>query len=241
VTLPLANTAEGGSDTTTVSPGNSGGGSGDAFTAVTNGANTTTTFSATQKANGALSYAIAETTATTATAYLEWGSASVGGPHVTLYGRLYIYLPSSPVTALYCMRLLSTSTSGAGLRINTNRTLQWANATTAVGTASSTAIALTTWTRIEWTCALATTAVGTGTANLYTGNSTTIDSTASVTGQTWAIASADVCRYGWTNVGGIASGAITYFDDLQVNNTGLPGPGGGAVVTVKQLAALGVG
>lgn len=224
MSLPLANGAEGGSDTTAVTAGNSGGASGDAFTTITKGASTQINFSATQEANGALSYQVVEP-ATTAAVYMEWGAAVVGGPHVTLYGRFYIYLPAAPATAMYCMRLLSGATSGAGLRINTTRGLQWANGTTAVGTASSGAglITLNTWTRVEWTVTLATGATGSGTATLYTGNSLSADGTATVASQAFAIGSADVCRYGWTNVGGLAS-STSYFDGLQVNNTGLPGP-----------------
>jgi hypothetical protein len=241
MTLPLSNTAEGGTNGVAATTANSGGASGNAFTAFPLGTNTAINFSSAQAANGSLAYAIVEPP-TTATAFMEWDSTVVGGPHVTLYGRLYLYLPAAPASAIYCMRLLSGTTSGAGLRINTTRGLQWANGTTAVGTASSGAglIALNTWTRIEWTCTLATTAVGSGTATLYTGNSVSSNGTATVSAQTWAIASANVVRYGWTNVGGLSS-TTSYFDDLQVNNTGLPGPGGGAVVTVKQLAALGVG
>lgn len=221
--LPLANNAEGGSNGTGATTGNTGGGSGDAFTNVSLGASTSISFSSTQAANGSLSYAIVEP-ATTAAAYLEWGSSVVGGPHVTLYGRFYIYLPAAPATAMYCMRLLSGATSGAALRVNTTRGLQWANGTTAVGTASSGSglITLNTWTRVEWTVTLTTAATGSGTATLYTGNSTTSNGTATVSSQAWAIASADVCRYGWPNVGGLAS-STSYFDGLQLNNTGLPG------------------
>jgi hypothetical protein len=75
--MPLIeNTAEGGSNGSTVTTGNSGGGSGTAFTSVSGTAGTATTFDAAQAAHGALSYHFTGPVSTLRQVTLNGGSAT---------------------------------------------------------------------------------------------------------------------------------------------------------------------
>lgn len=236
--LPLSNTGEGGSNTTTVSTANSGGTSGNAYDGVTIGAGATVTFSTTQAAHGTLGYAVG-IGATFATSYMAWTTTSFGTISTTIYFRFYLYLPAAAATAAYPFQFVTTNTRGPGLRVNTSRALQWANGTTAVGTASTNLIPTGQWVRIEGQI-LPSTTVMAGSAKIYSPLDSTTDpgaaGTASCSAVAGNMASVNGVRIGWQSDGPVS--ATTYFDDINVNTTGLPGPAVSAAVFPQRNVML---
>lgn len=106
-TISLSNTAEGGSDGTTVTTGNSGGGSGDAFTAVGG----TPQFSNAVVKRGSLAYRNASAP-TGGPHYGEWSHSAAG----TIYGRAYFYLASIPAAGTCTLVVFqSLKRDGTGL------------------------------------------------------------------------------------------------------------------------------
>src|SRR5436190_21171956 len=85
----LSNSAEGGTNGTAVTTGNSGGGSGDAFNTST-GVNGTRVFDNTQSAHGSLSYKLIN--AVNTTNILAWTGISLAGTEV--WWRVYVRFPS---------------------------------------------------------------------------------------------------------------------------------------------------
>lgn len=216
--LPLANGADGGTDGTLVSSANSGGASGDPFDVVATG--TIMRYAVDQSAHGGMAYRIPQG-ATFATGNLEW-TASIGGAQATLWGRAYYRFSSvAPSANMNLIRWASGGTNCANLRINTTGTIQFTNASgVAAGTASA-ALSADTWYRIEYTISFSTTA-GSGTANIYLLDDTTPVTSTTCSGQNFATASATTVRTG--NIAAGATNMTTWIDDVQVNNTGFPGP-----------------
>ena len=89
----ITNTAEGGSDTTDVTTGNSGGASGDAFNLVQKPASGVVKFSTTKALHGTLSYQLA-TRGTAGNMGILWSNASLLG--TTLYSRCYFNFDAVP-------------------------------------------------------------------------------------------------------------------------------------------------
>jgi hypothetical protein len=90
MTFVRSNTAEGGTSGATVTTANSGGASGDAFSAVSIGSGSTLICTNALAFSGTKSYQFAETTSHAVTA--NWTITGVAGP---LYARSYIYFQST--------------------------------------------------------------------------------------------------------------------------------------------------
>jgi hypothetical protein len=223
VTLPLSNTAEGGSDGTAVTTANSGGASGNAWDAISLGG-ATGTYSNLQVDHGTLAYRIVQP-ASPVTAYVEWNSTSFGSGIGTVYFREYYYLTAAPASAQYPCIFMNATTRGPGFRININRTFQVSNGTTAVGTASTDLVPLNQWVRFEGTLTPSTSAMS-GSVKMYTSMDSTVDpgasSTASASGIVGTVASLTGVR--WGDQQGGTGNANDYFGDVNANVTGLPGP-----------------
>lgn len=136
----VTNNAEGGTNTTTVTTGNSGGASGTAFAAVNAGI----TYSSTQKAHGALAYAFAGTAATFNTVTLNSGDGTTTGYSV----RIYAYLTGYPSAET---NFISIQTAGgvgmSGFNLTTTGLLKVVHAGGTAGT-YTTPLSLNTWYRI---------------------------------------------------------------------------------------------
>lgn len=223
----LANTAEGGTNTTTVTAGNSGGTSGNAFDTVTGAP----TFSTTQAAHGTLSYSFSTTTASTLS--LNWTTSL--GSNTVIAGRAYLYATSFSVGSFICrgrdgsavqvFRIVTDTTGKITLRVGSGNTL--------VGTGAN-SMSVNTWYRIEWVINVAASAQVD--VRVYLGDSATLfDSVSSASANTGT--SNDV----ETNVGIFTSTASVpqyYLDDIVVSNASFPGP---AVVSTTATSADGSG
>jgi hypothetical protein len=218
----LANTAEGGTNTTVPTNGNSGGASGNAWDTVTG----SPTYSTTQAAHGSLSYSFSTTTA--ATESLNW-LASIGSIAVAA-GRAYLYATSFTVgsmiargrdnVAAQVFRIVTDTTGKITLRVGGTNTL--------VGTGAN-SMSVNTWYRVEWVINVG--AVAQVDVRVYLGDSTTLfDSVTSASANTGTNNVAEM------NIGIFTSTASVpqyYLDDIVASDGSFPGP---AVVSVTDSA-----
>lgn len=232
-----SNSAEGGTNGTTVTGGaggNSGGASGDYFDSVTIGTGSALTFDNAQAAHGSLAYKIAP--ASSQPSYVE--QTTQMGTVSTVYGRFYIYPDVTPASGAL-VQFRSGATNCARVALNpssTNFTLNWKDGANVdiTGTTTS-AHAPQAWYRVEYKVIFSAT-VGQVVLNLYSGDSgTALDSLTSAATFNLGAASADTFRIG--RVVGSTNTYISWLDDIVVNDTGFPGPAGSRAVTVS--AAVG--
>lgn len=170
--------------------------------------------------------------------YLEWDSSTLGvGTLTTVYGRMYVYLPSGHDQLL----LLYRGLNNAGTRAfetylsATNRLLVRDNAGNTVGT-SSASVSLNQWVRIEYKVV---NSVGAGQHEVKLFNSAESSTpTETITG---AGVFSTLTNTSYIRMGVVASGkasATYYFDNLLLNDTGYPGPAPGAPAnTVTPVAS----
>lgn len=213
-----ANNAEGGSDTTAVTTGNSGGGSGDAWSSVVKNGSTAITFSNTNPAHGSLGYRISCNS--TSTVYLQW--SSIGSKHIAV--RAYCYASADwPAGEIWVVRMSGTAGtifrikgaySGGNLfGVNDSTSQLWASTT---GNVSSNTLY-----RLE-----AVVDVDNGTVDFayYLGDSTSPIEEANLTGAALGSVNVDNVMFGkyngtnWTN--------YIYLDDLAYDtvSSGYIGP-----------------
>ena len=203
----VQNTAEGGTHGVVVTTGNSGGGSGTAFSEVVAGV----TFSNVQKMHGSLSYAMAGAASTWNVVRLN----STAGLQFTT--RVYVYLQGSP-SAETNFVTVQTAAGGAvaGLNLATTRILKLVSAGGWVAD-FTTALSLNTWYRLVLYGTVAA-SNATVTGKLYAGDSTTpIETKTSSTANTGSTAAGRVYYGKLTQPPSITGGY--YFDDLAQDLT----------------------
>src|SRR6266536_3605174 len=137
------NNAEGGTNGTTVTTGNSGGASGRAFDTVTIAAGSTLAFDNTAPANGALAYKYQLGT-TAGSCYLQWLAGFSGGDITRAFFRFNAFWAANPATTIYQLRLASAANVAlGGVQIDTAGKL-------VVGaTTMATAVPLNAWFHVE--------------------------------------------------------------------------------------------
>lgn len=211
----LANTFEGGSNGTTITTGNSGGTSGNAFDSTSG---TVPTFSTAHAMHGTIGLAMQ------GSGNVRWSSASVTGGNTTMYGRVYVFITAAPnVQTVLVGGQTPSSTIAAqfSVRVNTNRAVGTiTKGSTAI--ASTTKLTVATWYRLEFKMVSVTSGNCTLDCRIYVGDSTTITETmtqATGTGQA-GDTSIDGLMVGSTN---IVTANVVFLDDLQINSTGYPG------------------
>jgi hypothetical protein len=160
-----ANTFEGGSDATIISPANSGGASGNAFDLVDSAADSIGEYDAAVARDGMAG--MFATRATVGRSAVRWNGLSITG---TTYGRIYICMGATPVTNH--VRFLSALNAA----VTTCFSFQWTvanklvlldSATAAQATSTTTLTSrLDTWLRFEWEVVLSLT-VGQITCRMY--------------------------------------------------------------------------
>lgn len=238
----LLNNAEGQSSGTTVtqgSGGNSGGASGNYFDEVAIGANMTETFDNTSAGNGVNSYKMALTSTATAITYVGWTSASVGTAVGTMYGAVYFLVHSAIASSVRWISFYNGSTLVGRLgNVNGLQGVQWrTQADAGSGTISGTLTA-DVWYRCEFTAIFG--ASGVSVAHIYTGNTTTEVGTgaSSVAGALNGATTADHVRIGFDTANfSSTSGAYIAHDDINLNDTALPGPGPYGTAAVLPVSA----
>lgn len=223
--MPVNNNAEGGTDLTTITTGNSGGASGDAFGDVVIGSGGTLTFASDQEAHGSLSLKLSVGSFGNST-YFGWRI----GTQARVYGRAYCRLSATPTGA--GQSLVSAFNGSPGnapvlaILIDASNHVRVVKATgtstTISVTFSSAAIATNSWFRIEWDFNFATGALEV--RYFATLDSLTATETLTGSGETLFAATADRVEFGGILSAANTADEIIWFDDLNVNLTGFPGP-----------------
>jgi len=228
------NTFEGGTNGTTITTGNSGGGSGTAFGGVTLG-DGTGIFDSTRAAHGSLSGKFT-TGATGSQSFVQWTTTRAS----TVYARVYVYLTANPSVPLYVAEFRD-STAGLAFNgaviIGADGTVRVADSTGNAVANSIATVALNQWVRIEYQVVCNAT-TGSVTARLYnTADSTTITETVTTTAKNTGTG-ADTPRYGIT-FAGTSHGPI-WVDDLGWSDTDWLGPvPSGTPITYQHAVQIG--
>jgi hypothetical protein len=169
--ITLSNTFEGGSDETTITTGNSGGSSGDAFTVVSIGAGNTLVYDNARAAFGSFSARFDLASNPNTQDLLGWtGYAS----ETQIWGWVYVYCTSFTL-GITTMRLIGFEQSGTGIgRINLTNTgtINVEDKNFAHGATSTGALSLNTWMRVGYRI-LCSATVGEVEARIYTLDSAT--------------------------------------------------------------------
>ena len=145
--LLLVNSFDGSSNNTTVSTGNSGGGSGNAFDSVNIGASATLIYSNAHYAHGSLAGRFA-TGASSVTDLVSWLTASVG-IQPKIWFRVYAFFTANPASSIRAFRALSNGGQCGAMQVTTSGTLQLLNAAGGTVATSSNAVPLNQWFRVE--------------------------------------------------------------------------------------------
>lgn len=207
------NNAEGGTSGTTVTTGNSGGASGNAWDLIAIGTASTLTFDNAHAAHGTLAYKIV--CAANVGTYLR---QTFGSPVSSVTARMYLYFTANPAGATAIFGWFSTNT--VLVRAFVSSTGKLTIASTAGGTAAmTTSIPLNAWFRVDMTATISAT-VGAATLNRYDSmDSVTVTDTVGQTGANYGGSTSNIIRVG---LGTVPSGfAPTYWvDDIAYNDTG---------------------
>lgn len=221
------NGAAGGSDTTTVSTGNSGGDSGTAWDTVTINATAALTFDST-KGRGNLAYKIS-TGGTAGNSFIQWTLGA--GITTTVYSRCYYYFTAAPAANHRIFVFANGGTQHANVQMTTAQKLRWVLGSGGTLTATTASVSLNQWVRVELSAVC--TATGTLTLRLYNNaDSNTITETstgANASGQT----SVNVAGYGISGTA-VANTGPFWADEMYFGDEGFAGP----VETWKQRGGL---
>jgi hypothetical protein len=138
------NTAEGGTNGTAVTAGNSGGASGDAFGTVSAGAGGTIAYSSATAAHGSLSIAFTPASATLCYVVMNDGATST-----SFTARAYLYLTGLPSAETILLDVQGAAGgTAARLHLSTTGTLKLVNTAGSVVSSGTQVLALNTWYRI---------------------------------------------------------------------------------------------
>lgn len=214
----LKNNAEGGTNGTTVTTGNSGGASGDPWDAVflSNGAGTVV-YDTAQSAHGGL--AIRQSTGATADSIqLQW-AASLGAP-TRVYGRVYYRFSSLSLT-LDVLRVRSNLANQiARIGVTTAGLVQLRNGANTVVATSTAVLAVNTWYRFEFDWRPGGSV--TNTVLVYAGDAAAPLDTLSATSSYSTDASCGEFHLG--NLSSQANVGARWFDDIAITDVGPVGP-----------------
>lgn len=218
----LNNTAEGGAIGATVTTGNSGGASGDAWDAVVTGANATTQYVETPVLVGKRALLFA-TGASSVMSYTQWSTKiSQRWPSgmTTNYYRTYLYvtaIPAADRTVVDCLDAAGSSTRG-NLRLRSTGALRIRDAAGGTVATTATILATNTWYRVE--SRMDGSVTGAWSLDLFLGNSQVPIESLSGTANFGGVIG--MYRFGYT--ANLINAAGIYMAGIQVNDTGLPGP-----------------
>lgn len=209
----LANSATGGSNGTTVTTGNSGGTSGDAFSAETG----TIVFDNTHVYSAALAY---KCTTVLGPTNVKWTYTAAS----TVYARFYMYTTAAPTAAIGLLSFMVGAANHAVLLLDntTNKLHLWVSGL--AEPVMTNALPTNAWCRIEAKC-VASTTTGTLEVKLFNtpGSTTPTETIATTTGNTGA--PFDTIAIGDTGyLTAPPTGYVYWIDDLAIGTTAYIGP-----------------
>lgn len=241
--LLLLNNAEAQASGTAVATdgSNTGGTNSDAFTSAIIGANMTLTFDNAVKAHGSNGYKLALTAAATANVYVQWILPSAVS---RLYGAWYWAANRYPATSsVRHVQFFNGNTligSFFGPESGTGQFSIRDNVPATLGTVTGNIFSASTVYRMEFDLTFDAVS-GSGTLNAYLGDSTTLLGQAAFSGSPFGngVSSCDKVRFGICTANySSTSGDWLMIDSLNVNDTGMPGPGPYTAAPPPQLIAL---
>lgn len=221
----LTNTAEGGTDQTAVSTGNSGGTSGDPFTAVALASGGVNRFDVAADASGALGYAIANR-GTAANTALQWNEPDHGSVAIS-FGRYYLTSTATPTSSSATLRFFSSAgTEIVRLYWLTSNKLQlWQPSAFIASSLTTTVLTPGTFYRIEYKLDTTTSGAGAMTLRIYQGDSTTLLEEIGPIALTAAVTSHSRVWFGVHNAINLPTTTdFFYYDNLVANATDWTGP-----------------
>ena len=220
--LPGNNNAEGGTNATSVTTGNSGGESGDSFQVVSMPGGSALTFDASEVAHGLMAYKYVLSSPVSAN--FGW---IFNASQSRLYGRVYLRLTDYPATQEQGLVVfMSGGSYAAGFTVNSSGFLMLRGRRGGIVdqlVVSTWAVPLNAWFRLEWDFTLHSTEGELAVHYFALPDSITPDNTISRTSLALDNTSADRMLLGAIGTS-YADGKTVWFDDLNVNTTGLPGP-----------------
>lgn len=204
--MARGNSFEGGSDETTLTAGNSGGTSGNAFDSVSAGTGATLVFDNAQAAPSLGSFSLRTATGgTSALSYAAWTLASVTSD----YARGYFRFTSLPGAQQLIIRYLSSGSQSLRVNVKTDGAIEVRNAANSVIGTTTNTISAGSWFRVEIFTTFSTT-VGAVTLRLYlSANGTSITETLNLTSLVLTATSNEL-RWG---VGAATSNAVAVWID----------------------------
>ena len=218
----FANTFEGGTNGSTITVGNSGGTSGDAFTGTSVPANSTVTYATASAFHGTLGMRV-ETTATNVSAYVQQ-DVTAANRNVL---RFYFKIDTVPTAVCTIAHVRNPAAAAAQIAIDATGHLYVGSTsgTLITGTTSSSALVATTWYRLELGVTPGTTTTsGVVDFAYYAGDSTTAIFNVTVSGAN--LGSAQTTRYRLGRPSPNTPIAVAHFDDVKVSDlaSGYLGP-----------------
>lgn len=215
--MARTNTFEGGSDETTITTGNSGGTSRNAFDNVTIGTGASVVYDDAQSAHGTFAGRIT-TTGTSSLAYLSYTLASVTTDFMRCYYR-FTSLPSAAAQPI--LRYLSGASQAYRVNVKSGGAIEVRDGGNSVVGTTTAVISAGSWFRIEIGTTFSAT-VGAVTLRLYLSrDSTSITESLTLTGLTLT-ANATEIRFG---VGAALANAVSvWHDNIAIEGTGFFGP-----------------
>ena len=218
--VTLTNSAEGGTNGTTVSTGNSGGGSGNAFDVVTIGAGAGLIYDSTHVAHGSLALKFTEP-ASSVSVVVQWTTSLTGSSVTTVYFRAYCFFTANPPATIRLIEALSGGAFCGGIAINTSGKLLLLNAAGTILVTSTAAIPTGAMFRIEGFVTGSAT-VGQISVSLYD----TMDSTSATESDSTTAAQNTTGTINGIRFGSPTNGTSFSFwlDDLGASDTALLGP-----------------
>ncbi len=220
------NTFDGGTSGTTISTANSGGASGDAWDSVQIDAGSVAQYDTAHVAHGSQSGKFS-TNATTTISDVGWTTRI--GTQAEMWGRLYLYYTSN-AAELNLVRIFNGGTRVAAFNVQTTGKLLVVNAAGTTVATSTNSVTLNQWVRIE-VHIIANATTGTIEAKLFnTPDSASATETLSVTNTNTG---AQFTGYHVGVTRAVAAEGPFWLDDVQINNTGWPGPSGYAAVVAN--------
>lgn len=219
--MARGNSFEGSSDETTVTSGNSGGSSGNAFDSVSVGTGATVVYDNAQAALGSFSCRMG-TTGTSSLAYVSWTLASV----TTDYSRGYLRLTSLPSAAAQpVLRYLSGGSQSFRVNVKSAGTIEVRDAGNSVVGTTTAAISAGQFWRMEIRTVLSATVGQVELRYFASPNGTTPTETLNLSGLTLT-ANATEIRWG---VGAALANAVSaWFDNVATEGSTWLGPATGS-------------
>lgn len=216
----LRNNFQGLASGTTLTTGNSGGASGDAFDVVvappTGG---TLAASNTAPLMHAPVYMVVQTTTTAGNPTFQWSTSM--GTQTQIWGRVYFNAGALPAGNNRIINFMSGATQCCSIALMTTGQLSLRDAAS-VDTTTTATLSVNTWYRIEFRFQFSTT-TGNASLSLYASpDSTTATETISTTNQNYGAANATLYQFG--QIGSSTTRGPWRFADVAIDNTAAIGP-----------------